>query len=221
MKLFLDTTDLDEIRFFSDIGIIDGITTNPSLIAKSGENIFEVIKKICSIVNGPVSAEVISFGAKEMIEEGLNLSKIAPNVAIKLPITWEGLKACKYLSDKNIMVNMTLCFSTTQNLLAAKAGASFVSIFVGRQDDISGDGMQIIADTIEIYNQYPDIHSQILVASIRSPMHIHTAAQLGADICTVPPKIMRQLIDHPLTEKGIEKFLQDFKKSELVDTHCS
>ena len=218
MKLFLDTADLDEIKFFYDIGIVDGVTTNPSLIAKSNKNIFEFIKQICKVVSGPVSAEVISSNAKGMIEEGLQLSNISPNVTIKLPMTWEGLKACKYLSDKNIKINMTLCFSVTQNLLAAKAGASFVSIFVGRQDDISTDGMKTVSDTKQIYGQYPDIHSQILVASIRHPLHICTAAQIGADICTVPPKIMKQLLDHPLTTKGIEKFLRDYKESKLTQS---
>lgn len=213
MKLFLDTTDLKEIKFFSDIGIIDGVTTNPSLIAESGKNISEVIKEICSVVSGPVSAEVISLNSEGMIEEALKLSEIAPNIAIKIPVTWDGLKACKHISSKGIMVNMTLCFSALQNLLAAKAGASFVSIFVGRQDDIGGDGMQTVADTINMYEQYPDIESEVLVASIRSPLHIYEAAELGADVCTVPPKVLRPLIEHPLTDKGIEKFLQDYKKS--------
>lgn len=213
MKLFLDTTDLDEIKFFSDVGILDGVTTNPSLIAASGRKISEVIKEICSITNTPVSAEGISLDSKGMIEEGLRLSEIAPNVVVKLPVTWDGLKACKDLSSKGIMINMTLCFSALQNLLAAKVGASFVSIFVGRQDDIGGDGMQTVADTINMYEQYPDIESEVLVASTRSPLHIYQAAELGADICTVPPKVLRQLIEHPLTDKGIEKFLQDYKKS--------
>jgi transaldolase len=215
MKLFLDTTDLNEIKFFADIGILDGVTTNPSLIAQSGRNIFDAIKQICGVVAGPVSAEVISLDAKGMIEEGITLSKLAPNVVVKIPATWEGLKACKALSSEGIMVNMTLCFSSLQNLLAAKAGAHFVSIFVGRQDDIGTDGMQIVADTLNIYSQYPDISSEVLVASIRSPLHIYSAAEIGADICTVPPKILRQIMHHPLTDKGIEVFLQDFKKSEL------
>jgi len=216
MKLFLDTTDLNEIKFFSDIGIIDGVTTNPSLIAASGKNIFEVIKEICSIADGPVSAEVISLDTKGIIEEGLRLSELSSNVAIKIPATWNGLKACKYLSSKGIMVNMTLCFSALQNLLAAKAGARFVSIFVGRQDDIGGDGMQTVADTIAMYEQYPNLSSEVLVASVRSPLHISEAAELGADVCTVPPKVLKQMIEHPLTDKGIEKFLQDFKKAEHV-----
>ena len=218
MKLFLDTIDLEEIRFFSDIGIIDGVTTNPSLIAASGKKTSETIKEICSIIDAPVSAEVISLDSAGMIDEGLQLSAISSNVAINIPVTWEGLKACKHLSNKGIMVNMTLCFSALQNLLVAKSGASFVSVFVGRQDDIGSDGMQIISDTIGIYKQYPDICSKVLVASIRSPLHIYNAAKLGADICTVPPKVMKQLLEHPLTDKGIEKFLQDFKKSETVRT---
>ncbi|NRA73827.1 MAG: fructose-6-phosphate aldolase [Rickettsiales bacterium] len=216
MKIFLDTTDLNEIKFFNDIGIIDGITTNPSLIAKSGKGIFKVIKQICEIVSGSVSAEVVSSDTEGMIEEGLRLSKIASNVAIKIPMTWEGLKACKYLSGKGIKVNVTLCFSGTQALLAAKAGASFVSIFVGRQDDISNDGIQIVSDIKEVYDQYPGINSQVLVASVRHPLHVYNAAQIGADICTIPPKIMKQLLDHPLTVSGIRKFLQDFKESQLA-----
>jgi transaldolase len=214
MKLFLDTTDIKEISFFADIGIVDGITTNPSLIAASGRNVSDAIKEICSIVSGPVSAEVIALDAKGMIEEGLRLSELAPNVVIKIPATWDGIKACKHFSERGIMTNVTLCFSALQGLMAAKAGASFVSIFVGRQDDVGGDGMSTVSDLMNVYDQYPEISSEVLVASIRSPLHIYNAANLGAHICTVPPKIMRQLLDHPLTDKGIKIFLQDFKRSE-------
>lgn len=212
MKFFADTADIAEIKELTASGLLDGVTTNPSLIAKSGKNFVEILGEICSVVKGPVSAEVTATDTDSMLKEADILAKVAENIAIKVPLTWDGLKACRKLADKEIMVNVTLCFSATQALLAAKAGATFVSPFVGRLDDIGQDGINLISDIVDIYQNY-QFSTQILVASIRSPIHILRAAKLGAHICTIPPQVIRQLSFHPLTEKGLEAFLADWKES--------
>ena len=212
MKFFIDSADIAEIMELAETGLIDGVTTNPSLIAKSGRDFLEVIKEICDVIPGPVSAEVAATEINQMIDEGLRLSEIAENVVVKLPLTWNGLKACKYLTDEGIMVNVTLCFSANQALLAAKAGATFISPFVGRLDDIGQDGMQLIEEINTIYANY-DYVTEILVASVRHPIHVMQSAMVGADICTIPGKILRQLANHPLTDKGLEVFLADWKKT--------
>lgn len=211
MKIFIDSADIAQIKEMAETGLIDGVTTNPSLIAKSGRDFVEVIKEICGIIPGPVSAEVVATETKQMIEEGLKLHKIAKNVTVKLPMTWDGLKACKYLSQQGIMINVTLCFSANQALLAAKAGASFISPFVGRLDDTGLDGMALIQDIRDIYDNYPDLNTEILVASIRNPTHVTSAALIGADICTIPFAVIKQLAGHPLTDKGLEIFAQDWQ----------
>lgn len=213
MKFFLDTADVNEIREYADSGLVDGVTTNPSLIAKSGRNILEVIEEICGLVDGPVSAEVTATDYETMLKEGQKLAKIAKNVAVKVPLTPAGLKTCKTLSEAGTMVNVTLCFSPAQALLAAKAGASFISPFVGRLDDIGQDGMELIAQIAEIYAQYPQYETEILVASVRSPQHVVDAARLGADVATFPAKVLSQMFQHPLTDKGLEAFLNDWKKT--------
>lgn len=213
MKIFADTAEISELKELVKLGAVDGVTTNPSLIAKSGKDIFEVTKEICQIIDGPVSAEVVSTESAAMIKEGLKLRKIANNIVVKIPLTWEGLKACKALSSENIMTNVTLCFSTTQALLAAKAGATFVSPFVGRIDDIGQDGMQLIADIVNIFNNYHELRTEVLVASVRNVNHVHEAAMIGADAATIPPKIIHELVKHELTDKGLEKFLEDWKKT--------
>jgi transaldolase len=213
MKFFVDTADIKEIKELAATGLLDGVTTNPTLIAKSGRDFFDVIKETCSVVKGPVSAEVTATDAEGMIKEGEKLAKIAKNVAIKVPLTWDGLKACKYFTDKGTMVNVTLCFSASQALLAAKAGATFVSPFVGRLDDIGEDGMALIADICTIYKQYDNLKTQVLVASVRNPEHIVKAAKLGAHVATIPPAVMKQLIHHPLTDKGLAAFLSDWQKT--------
>ncbi len=212
MKFFIDSADIAEIIELAETGLIDGVTTNPSLIAKSGGDFLEVIQEICAVIPGPVSAEVAATDAEQMIAEGLKLSEIAENVVVKLPLTWEGLKACKFLTDEGIMVNVTLCFSANQALLAAKAGATFISPFVGRLDDIGQDGMQLIEEINTIYANY-DYDTEILVASVRHPIHVMQAAMVGADVCTIPGKILKQLVNHPLTDKGLEAFLADWKKT--------
>ncbi len=212
MKFFIDSADTDEIIELAETGLIDGVTTNPSLIFKTGKNFLEVIKEICDIIPGPVSAEVLATEASQMIEEGLRLSEIAENVVVKLPLTWDGLRACKYLTDEGIMVNVTLCFSANQALLAAKAGATYISPFVGRLDDIGQDGMQLIEEINTIYANY-EYETEILVASVRHPIHIMQSAMVGADICTIPGRILKQLANHPLTEKGLEAFLADWSKT--------
>lgn len=212
MKFFADTGDVAEIREIKDLGLLDGVTTNPSLIAKSGRPIKEVIAEICSLVDGPVSAEVAALDFAGMIKEGNELRKIAKNVAVKVPLTLEGLKACKVFSSEGTMVNVTLCFSANQALLAAKAGAYFISPFVGRLDDINLEGMDLIADIRQIYDNY-DFDTNILVASVRTPNHIREAALIGADFATAPPAVLKSLVKHPLTDKGIEGFLADWKKS--------
>jgi transaldolase len=213
MKFFVDTADIDAIRDLADTGLLDGVTTNPSLVAKSGRDFFDVLKDICDIVDGPVSAEVTATDFETMLSEGQSLAKRADNIVVKVPLTWDGLKACKALRQSGIMVNVTLCFSASQAILAAKAGASFISPFVGRLDDISEDGMALISDIREIYDNYPNFETEILVASIRHPGHIVEAARIGADICTVPPDILHKLVQHPLTDKGLAAFLADWKKT--------
>ena len=213
MKFFIDTADLEEIRDLSDTGLLDGVTTNPSLIAKSGGNILDVIANICDLVSGPVSAEVTATEFDAMMSEAKVLSEIAPNVVIKVPLTVDGLKTCKLLREDNIEVNVTLCFSAAQALLAGKVGASFISPFVGRIDDIGGTGMELIDEIVDIYSQYPSIETEILVASVRHPNHVIEAAKMGADIVTLPPKVLRQLFKHPLTDRGLSDFLADWEKT--------
>ncbi len=213
MKFFVDTADTAEIKALADTGLLDGVTTNPSLIAKSGRKIMDVIAEICAIVPGPVSAEVVSTDFDGMMKEGRRLRDIAHNVAVKLPLTQDGLKACKHLSGDGIMVNVTLCFSPAQALLAAKAGATFISPFVGRLDDIGHDGMGLIADIVQIYSNYPNLKTEVLVASVRSPNHVIDAAKLGADVVTLPPAVLRSLYHHPLTDKGLAAFLSDWAKT--------
>jgi transaldolase len=210
MKIFADTADVNEIRRLASMGLVDGVTTNPSLVAKTGRDYAEVVKEICAIVDGPISAEVISTDAPGMIEEGLKLAAIHKNVVVKTPMGAEGLKACRELSKRGHRVNMTLVFSAGQALLTAKAGAYLVSPFVGRLDDISEDGMALIQDIVTIYRNY-DYKTEVLVASVRHPMHIVQAAKMGADCVTCPSKIIEQLMTHPLTDKGLAAFLKDWE----------
>jgi len=209
MKFFADTAEIAEIRELAEEGLLDGVTTNPSLIHKSGRDFLEVVKEIAGVVSGPVSAEVVALDYDGMMREAEVLRRIAANIAVKVPLTPAGLKACKALTSDGTMVNVTLCFSAAQALLAAKAGATFVSPFVGRHDDVGFDGMQLIADIRLIYDNY-DFPTQILVASVRHPMHVVEAAKIGADVMTAPPKIIQQLFKHPLTESGIAGFLKDW-----------
>lgn len=213
MKFFIDTCNLDEIRKAMDMGVLDGVTTNPSLAAKESMPYRQILDEVCKIVPGPVSAEVISVTHDEMVAEGLELSKIAKNIVIKIPTISEGLKAVKTLSDRKIPVNSTLVFSPSQAILVAKAGAAYVSPFIGRLDDISQDGMSLIQQIVTIYHNY-EFKTEVLVASVRHPMHVVEAALLGADICTVPFKVIDALIKHPLTDIGLKKFLDDFKSSK-------
>jgi transaldolase len=213
MKFFVDTADIAEIRELAATGLVDGVTTNPSLIAKSGRDFKEAIREICSIVPGPVSAEVTATDHATQLAEGRLLAKIAKNVAVKVPLTMDGLKTCKVLRGEGTMVNVTLCFSPAQALLAAKAGATFISPFVGRLDDIGEDGMGVVRDIVAIYRQFPNLKTEVLVASIRGPIHVVEAAKMGADVGTMPPAIMRQLYQHPLTDKGLAAFLADWKKT--------
>ena len=210
MKFFIDTADIDEIRALAETGMVDGVTTNPSLVAKTGRKFTDVVAEICKIVPGPISAEVTATDAETMIEEGRKLAAIASNVAVKVPLTEDGLRACRALSDRGTMVNVTLCFSAAQSILAAKAGAAFVSPFVGRLDDTGQSGMELIADIVEIYSRYDDFTTEVLVASIRNPMHVVEAARMGAHVATIPPKILSQLFKHPLTDKGLAAFLDDW-----------
>lgn len=213
MKFFIDTANLDEIREANELGLIDGVTTNPSLIAKEGKVDFkEHIAKICEMVKGDISAEVTALDTEGMLTQGRELAKIASNVVIKCPLTLEGLKATRIFSDEGTKVNVTLCFSAAQALLAAKAGATYISPFIGRLDDLGQNGMQLIADIVQIYGNY-DFKTQVLAASIRHPMHIVDAALLGADVATIPFKVIRQLAKHPLTDKGIDSFMSDWKNS--------
>jgi len=213
MKFFLDTADTDEIRDLAETGLVDGVTTNPSLVAKSGRDFTEVVKEICSIIEGPVSAEVTATDTAQMVEEGRALAKIANNVTIKVPLTMDGLKACRVLSQGGMMVNVTLCFSANQALLAAKAGATFISPFIGRLDDIGEDGMELIRDIRTIYDNYDTLTTQILVASIRNDDHVKQSALAGADVATIPPAVLRGLSEHPLTDKGLAAFLADWEKT--------
>lgn len=210
MKFFIDSADINEIKELNKYGLVDGVTTNPSLVAKTGRDFIEVIGEICSVVDGPVSAEVAATDYDNMVKEGDFLSKIADNVCIKLPLTMDGLKACKYFSNKGIKTNVTLCFSAAQAILAAKAGATFVSPFVGRLDDIGQDGLDLIAEICEIYANYPEFETEILVASIRNPIHITGAAKIGADVATIPAKVFKGLASHPLTDKGLDIFIKDW-----------
>ena len=214
MKFFVDTANIDEIIELSEMGLIDGVTTNPSLIYKSGKDFKEVIKEIAKIISGPISAEVTSLDKVEMINQGIELSKIANNIVIKVPLTKHGLIACRTLSKKSIKVNVTLCFSSSQALLASKMGASFISPFIGRLDDISNEGLNLIEEIINIYSNYPNtLNTQVLVASIRSPLQVSQVAQMGADVATIPPKIIKQMIKHPLTDSGLDSFMEDWKKT--------
>ncbi|MEM6811344.1 MAG: fructose-6-phosphate aldolase [Pseudomonadota bacterium] len=213
MKFFADTSDLDAIQDLADLGILDGVTTNPSIIAKSGKEFIPLVKEICDICKGPVSAEVASTDFDTMMKEGEKLAQIAKNIAVKVPLTEAGLKVCKNLSDNGTMVNVTLCFSPMQALLAGKVGATFISPFVGRLDDIGQNGMDLIADILTIYDQYQDIDTEVLVASVRHPQHILESARMGADVVTCPPDVIKKLVNHPLTDKGLAAFVEDWKKT--------
>jgi transaldolase len=212
MKIFIDTGNLQEIQKLVPLGIIDGITTNPSLLAKEPGDYRDNLKKICQIVQGPTSAEVVETEAEPMIRQGRDLAKIDPHIVVKVPLTRDGIKACKQLSSEGIKVNVTLCFTPGQALLAAKVGATYISPFVGRLDDIATPGMELIRDIVDIYNNY-DFKTEVLVASTRGPMHIIEAARMGADICTCPPAVIDALFNHPLTDSGLKKFLADWDKS--------
>jgi transaldolase len=213
MKFFIDSANLGEIREANDLGVLDGVTTNPSLVAKEGREFIPLLKEICAIVNGPVSAEVISTDFNGMMKEAHDLVKIHENIVVKIPLIKEGLKAVKALSGEGIRTNVTLCFSATQALLAAKAGASFISPFVGRLDDIASNGMELISQIVTIYNNY-DYQTEVLVASVRHPIHVVEAGLIGAHVCTLPFKVIDQLIRHPLTDLGLEKFLADWNKGK-------
>ncbi len=215
MKFFVDTADINEIKELASTGLIDGVTTNPSLIMKSGRNFLEVIKEICDVLpKGDISAEVVALDYEGMMQEAKKLRKIAKNVVIKLPLTWDGLKACKSLSDEGTKTNVTLCFSANQAILAAKAGATYISPFVGRLDDIGHDGMGLIEEICTVYSQYPAFKTEVLVASIRHPLHLLQSAQIGAHVATLPASVIKQLFKHPLTDKGIEGFLSDWSKTK-------
>ena len=213
MKFFVDTADTADIAELNDLGLLDGVTTNPSLIAKSGRDFKEVIAEICGLVEGPVSAEVTATEADAMISEGRELRQIADNVTVKVPLTLDGLKACKTLSSEGTMVNVTLCFSANQALLAAKCGATFISPFIGRLDDINIDGVELIEEIRAIYDNYPALETEILAASIRTANHVKQVAMIGADVATVPPAVLKGLAKHPLTDKGLEAFLADWAKT--------
>jgi transaldolase len=213
MKFFIDTADVAEIRELAATGLVDGVTTNPSLVAKSGRPFLDVVREICDVVEGPVSAEVTATDFETMLKEGHKLSRIADNVAVKVPLTPNGLKTCKALATDGIKVNVTLCFSPAQAILAAKAGAAYISPFVGRLDDIGSDGMALIADIVQIYRSYDHFTTEVLVASVRHPIHVIEAAKMGADVATLPPTVLRQMFNHPLTEKGLAAFLADWAKT--------
>jgi transaldolase len=212
MKFFVDTADVQAIAELNDLGMVDGVTTNPSLILKSGRDIVEVTREICALVSGPVSAEVVALKADEMIAEGRKLADIAPNIVVKVPLTWDGLKTCKVLSGDGLKVNVTLCFSANQALIAAKAGATYISPFIGRLDDINLDGLELISDIRIIYDNY-DYRTEILAASIRSANHVSQCALIGADVVTAPPAVIKALASHPLTDKGLEQFMADWAKT--------
>jgi transaldolase len=213
MKFFVDTADIAEIRDLAATGLVDGVTTNPSLIAKSGRKFLEVVKEICALVPGPVSAEVAATDHATMLAEGRKLAKLAGNVVVKVPLTPDGLKTCKALRAEGSRVNVTLCFSPAQAILAAKAGASNISPFVGRLDDVGVDGMGLIGDIVQIYDAYPEFETEVLVASVRHPIHVVESAKLGADVVTLPPAVLRQMFNHPLTDKGLAAFLADWAKT--------
>lgn len=213
MKFFIDSTNIEDIGEINELGLVDGVTTNPSLISSSGKNYEVILSEICKLVKGPVSAEVVAEDSKNMVAEGLALCKISSNIVVKLPCTWDGIRACNILSNKKIKTNLTLCFSASQALLAAKAGASFISPFVGRLDDISQNGLHLVKEIFTIFNQYANIDTEILVASVRTPIHIIEAAKIGADVATMAPKILRQLVEHPLTDRGLEIFKKDWQKT--------
>ena len=213
MKFFVDSADIKAIADLAATGMVDGVTTNPSLVAKSGRDFKELIGEICQTIKGPVSAEVTAMDADAMLAEAKELAAIAENVCIKVPLTWDGLRATRALADIGGQVNVTLCFSANQALLAAKAGAAFISPFVGRLDDIGSDGMALIADIRQIFDNYPELETEILVASVRSPEHIRQSALIGADVATLPPDVLRSLINHPLTDKGLAAFLADWQKT--------
>jgi transaldolase len=212
MKFFVDTADVAAIRELAGLGMVDGVTTNPSLILKAGRDILEVTREICALVPGPVSAEVVATEAEAMIAEGRRLAAIADNIAVKVPLTWDGLRACKVLAGEGRMVNVTLCFSAAQAILAAKAGATFISPFVGRLDDVGAEGMQLIADIRKIYDNY-GFKTKVLVASVRSVAHVTEAALIGADVVTAPPAVLKAMAAHPLTDRGLEAFLQDWART--------
>ena len=213
MKFFVDTADTAEIKSLAASGLVDGVTTNPSLIAKSGRKIVDVVAEICALIPGPVSAEVAATEYDDMIREANVLRAIAKNVTVKLPLTPDGLRACRTLSDQGTMTNVTLCFSAAQALLAAKAGATFVSPFIGRLDDIGQDGLELVADILQIFDNYEALKTQVLVASVRNPIHVIEAAKLGAHVATLPPSVLRSLYSHPLTDKGLASFLADWAKT--------
>ncbi len=213
MKFFIDTGNLDEIRKLCETGMVDGVTTNPSLVADSGQDFKSLIKEICTLTPGHVSAEVLATDSETMLKEAKILSEIADNVCIKLPLTMDGLKACKVLSADGIATNVTLCFSALQALLAAKAGATYVSPFIGRLDDVGQNGCELISDIVSVYDNYPEFNTQILAASIRGPQHVLDVALAGADVSTLPPKILRQMYQHPLTDKGLAGFMKDWEKT--------
>jgi len=213
MKFFVDTADVAEIKELAATGLLDGVTTNPSLVAKAKRDFKEIIAEICAVVPGPVSAEVAATDLEGMLKEGRTLAKIAKNVTVKVPLTWDGLKACRALAGDGTMVNVTLCFSANQALLAAKAGATFISPFVGRLDDAGQDGMELVREIRTVYDNYADLNTQILAASLRHVTHVKQAAMIGADVATVPPAVLRALVQHPLTDKGLELFINDWKKT--------
>ncbi|MBV2358768.1 fructose-6-phosphate aldolase [Thalassococcus sp. CAU 1522] len=214
MKFFVDTAEIDAIAELNALGMVDGVTTNPSLIKKSGRDILEVTKEICDLVDGPVSAEVVALDADAMIAEGRKLAAIAENIAVKVPLTWDGLKACKVLSGEGKMVNVTLCFTANQALLAAKAGATFISPFIGRLDDLNMDGLDLIADIRQIYDNY-GFETQVLAASIRSANHMSECAKIGADVATAPPGVIKAMANHVLTDKGLAQFVEDAKAAGI------
>lgn len=213
MKFFIDSADTQEIRALASTGFVDGVTTNPTLIAKAGRPFLDTIREICEIVPGPVSAEVAATDYETMLAEGRKLAKLAKNVAVKVPLTIDGLRVCRQLSDAGTLVNVTLCFSAAQAILAAKAGAAFVSPFVGRLDDVGTDGLALIEEIVEIYSNYSDFQTEVLVASVRGPQHVVAAARMGAHVATLPPPVLKQMVQHPLTDKGLAAFLADWGKT--------
>jgi len=213
MKFFIDSADTQEIRALASTGFVDGVTTNPTLIAKAGRPFLDTIREICEIVSGPVSAEVTAKDYDTMLAEGRKLAKLANNVAVKVPLTIDGLRVCRQLSDAGTLVNVTLCFSPAQAILAAKAGAAFVSPFVGRLDDVGTDGLALIEEIVEIYSNYSDFQTEVLVASVRGPQHVVAAARMGAHVATLPPAVLKQMVQHPLTDKGLAAFLADWGKT--------